>query len=146
MQIVIGGDDPVLKKYAEAIIPIRKNGNQLLCTLLLGNVAVNALLSILLAVMTSVLVGFLISSVFIVLFGEIIPQAACSRHPLFIGYYTLYLTKFFLVVLVIAAYPLGCILDYILGDDLGTHFNILYNSALLIIDPIFYDRYHSLQI
>lgn len=53
-QIVIGGS-PGSKdaKNASTILPIRRQGNLLLCTLLLGNVAVNALLSILLADLTN---------------------------------------------------------------------------------------------
>ena len=39
-------------EFAKVIQPIRENGNLLLCTLLLGNVAVNALLSIIMAEMT----------------------------------------------------------------------------------------------
>ena len=120
LQIVIGGGDPVLAGYARAILPVRARGNQLLCTLLLGNVAVNSLLSILMADMTSGLVGFFSSTILIVIFGEIIPQASCSRHALLIGYYTIYITKFFMVVLFFAAYPLGRLLDYALGEDLGT--------------------------
>lgn len=120
LQIVIGGDDPQLAKYASAILPVRENGNLLLCTLLLGNVAVNSLLSIIMADMTSGVMGFLISTVVIVIFGEIIPQASCSRHALLIGFYSLYVTKFFILVLYIAAYPLGLILDWALGEDLGT--------------------------
>lgn len=119
LQIVIGGGDPVLAGYARAILPVRERGNQLLCTLLLGNVAVNSLLSILMADMTSGLVGFFSSTILIVIFGEIIPQASCSRHALLIGYYTIYITKFFMLVLFFAAYPLGLLLDYALGDDLG---------------------------
>lgn len=120
LQIVIGGDDKKAAHYAQAILPVRENGNLLLCTLLLGNVAVNALLSILLADMTSGLVGFLASTVMIVIFGEIIPQASCSRHALMIGYYSLPLVKVFMALLCIIAYPLGYMLDLALGEDMGT--------------------------
>jgi metal transporter CNNM len=41
------------KRWAAKIWPIRQNGNLLLCTLLLGNVLVNAQLSILTANLTS---------------------------------------------------------------------------------------------
>lgn len=119
LQIIIGGGDPVLAKYARAIIPVRERGNQLLCTLLLGNVAVNSLLSILMADMTSGLVGFFSSTILIVMFGEIVPQASCSRHALLVGYYTLYVTKFFIAILSFAAYPLAFVLDKVLGEDLG---------------------------
>ena len=46
LDILISGSSPQTASYARAIAPVRKNGNQLLCTLLLGNVAVNALLAI----------------------------------------------------------------------------------------------------
>lgn len=81
--------------------------------------AVNALLAILMADMTSGVLGFLISTVVIVIFGEIIPQASCSRHALLIGFHTLYVTKLFIVLLYFAAYPLGALLDWALGADLG---------------------------
>lgn len=120
LQIVIGGDDPVQAKYAKAILPLRENGNLLLCTLLLGNVAVNALLSILLADMTSGLVGFLASTILIVIFGEIIPQATCSRHALAIGYRLLPVVQVFVYIFFVFTYPLGAALDYALGEDIGT--------------------------
>lgn len=68
--------------HASKIAPIRANGNLLLCTLLLGNVSVNALLSILLADIAGGLIGFLVSTAVITIFGEIVPQSVCSRYAL----------------------------------------------------------------
>ncbi len=81
-QIVAESGSPDKRRDAQRIMPIRKRGNLLLCTLLLGNVAVNSALSILMADVTSGLVGFFTSTIVIVIFGEILPQATCSRFPL----------------------------------------------------------------
>ena len=75
LEIVIAGDDPKAAQHAKKIYPVRANGNLLLCTLLLGNVAVNALLSIFLAAYTGGIIGFVSSTFLIVIFGEIVPQA-----------------------------------------------------------------------
>lgn len=78
LEIVMSGDDPKAARYAKVIYPVRENGNLLLCTLLLGNVAVNALLSIFLAAYAGGIVGFVSSTFLIVIFGEIVPQALVS--------------------------------------------------------------------
>jgi hypothetical protein len=78
LEIVMGGDNGKNREYAKKIYPIRENGNLLLCTLLLGNVAVNALLSILLSVYAGGAIGFVTSTFLIVIFGEIVPQALVS--------------------------------------------------------------------
>ena len=120
LEIIIAGDDPVLAECARVIAPVRANGNLLLCTLLLGNVAVNALLSILMANMTSGLVGFLVSTFMIVIFGEIIPQATCSRYALQIGSRSLPLVKMFIFCLYILCKPMSMMLDKALGEEVGT--------------------------
>jgi metal transporter CNNM len=120
LEIIIGGDNEIVKKAAQQILPIRKRGNLLLCTLLFGNVATNSLLSILMANMTSGVIGFLSSTIMIVIFGEIIPQALCSRHALAIGQKSLPLVKFFIFLFFLAAYPLSVVLDYFLGEEVGT--------------------------
>ncbi|KAJ0404751.1 hypothetical protein P43SY_005575 [Pythium insidiosum] len=110
-------------KLARRILPVRANGNQLLTTLVLGNVAVNSLLSILMADLTSGLVGFLTSTVLIVLFGEIIPQAVFSRHALAVGAQLVSLVKVLLAVFYVAAKPISVALDAALGADVGTIFS-----------------------
>lgn len=104
---------------AARILPVRANGNELLSTLVLGNTSVNSLLSILLADLTSGLVGFLVSTAVIVTFGEIIPQALCSRHALAIGSRLAPLIKVLLVVFYPAAKPVSIALNYTLGADSG---------------------------
>ncbi len=73
------------KRYAAKVMPVRRLGNYLLCSLLLGNVLVNSSLTLLLDELTSGLVAIIGSTMGIVIFGEIIPQAICSRHGLAVG-------------------------------------------------------------
>ena len=55
----------------------------------------------------------------IVIFGEIAPQAACSRHGLAIGAHTIWIVKCFIFLLFPFAWPISKLLDKILGRDLG---------------------------
>ena len=55
----------------------------------------------------------------IVIFGEIAPQAACSRHGLAIGAHTIWIVKCFIFLLFPFAWPISKLLDRILGRDLG---------------------------
>ena len=117
LEIIMEGEDPVNARYARRIYPIRKNGNLLLCTLVLGNVGVNSLLSILMADKAGGLVGFLLSTALIVVFGEILPQAACSMHALRIGSFTAPVVRIMIIVLFPIAFPLGYAMDRLLGEE-----------------------------
>lgn len=115
-------------KYAKIIYPLRKRGNLLLTTLLLGNVAVNTTLSIFLSSIASGLVAGITATALIVVFGEIIPQSVISRHALYFGAKTAPFTKFVLVILWPIAYPIAKILDYFLGHEMPT----VYTKSELI--------------
>ena len=106
-------------RYAEKIIPLRKNGNFLLCTILLGNVTVNSALAIFMGDLTSGLLGLVASTAIITLFGEIIPQAACSRYALQVGAHTTWFVYFFMFVTSPISYPISAVLDKVLGDEVG---------------------------
>nr|XP_014349746.1 PREDICTED: metal transporter CNNM2 [Latimeria chalumnae] len=112
------------KNYAKRIEPVRRQGNYLLCSLLLGNVLVNTTLTILLDdIAGSGLVAVVISTIGIVIFGEIAPQAICSRHGLAVGANTIFLTKFFMLLTFPASYPVSKLLDCLLGQEIGTVYN-----------------------
>jgi len=105
-------------REAATVYSVRRRGNLLLCTLLLGNVAVNAELSVFLGSVASGPIAFLIATGLIVVFGEIIPAAACSRFALQVGAKTAWLVKVFMIVLFPVCWPLAKVLDKLLGDEL----------------------------
>lgn len=119
LTILAEAGDAQEQQYAKQIIPLRKNGNLLLCTLLIGNVIVNSVLAILLATVSGGIAGGIASTALIVLFGEIAPQAVCSRHGLFIGSKTRYITWFCIAALFVVAWPISKVLDLILGREVG---------------------------
>jgi len=118
LKIVADGDTDNAV-YAQKVMPIRAKGNLLLCTLLLGNVAVNSALAILLANFAGGIMGFILSTAFIVIFGEIIPQAACSRYALYIGSKVIWIVRILIVCIFPLSWPISKMLDWVLGDELG---------------------------
>ena len=116
--IAVSGTDSE-KMYAKAIEPIRKKGNYLLCTILLSNVMINSTTTVLLDQLTTGLIAVITSTLSIVILGDIIPQAICSRHGLAVGAKTIFITYFFMIVTFPLSYPISKVLDWLLGDEIG---------------------------
>ncbi|XP_039762144.1 metal transporter CNNM4-like isoform X2 [Pararge aegeria] len=111
------------RSYARAIMPVRDHGNYLLCSILLGNVAVNSTFTILLDELTSGLFAVIFSTLAIVLLGEITPQAICSRYGLMVGAKSIMITKAVMAVTAPLAFPVSKLLDYFLGEEIGSVYN-----------------------
>jgi len=69
-------------KSAAAALELRRDANFTLVTILMGNVAINVLLTLLADSVMAGLLAFLFSTIVITAIGEIIPQAYFSRNAL----------------------------------------------------------------
>lgn len=124
LKIIIESGSKRQRVYANIIYRVRRHGNYLLCTLLLGNVLVNSTLTILLdEVLPSGIYAVIASTLTIVIFGEIIPQAICSRHGLVVGAWTIPVTVLFMILTFPLSLPLSLILNLILGKEIGAVYN-----------------------
>lgn len=119
LQVIISCGSETEKRYARAIEPVRRRGNYLLCSILFSNVLVNSTIAVLLEELTSGIVAVMTSTIFIVMFGEILPQAFCSRHGLAVGAKTVSITYFCMIVTFPLSYPVSSCLDWVLGEEIG---------------------------
>ncbi len=107
---------------AAKVYKVRKRGNLLLVSLLIGNVAVISALSILLDTKFHGLVAGILTTALITLFGEIIPQALFSRYALKYGARLAWLVEILMIVMWPVAAPIAYVLDKMLGDELPTFY------------------------
>ena len=107
-------------KRAKKVYSVRKKGNLLLCTLLLGNVGVNSAIAILLGGIAAGVFAGLIATGLIVIFGEILPQAFISRYALDVGARTIWIVRSFIFILYPICWPISKVLDKMLGEEIPT--------------------------
>jgi metal transporter CNNM len=80
LEILQRSGTPTEKKQAAAILPVVHKQHQLLVTLLLCNACAMEALPIYLDKIFHPFVAVLLSVSFVLVFGEIIPQAVCTRY------------------------------------------------------------------
>ncbi|KAL4558791.1 hypothetical protein LXL04_036993 [Taraxacum kok-saghyz] len=105
------------KKQAAAILPVVQKQHQLLVTLLLCNAAAMEALPIYLDKIFHPAVAVLLSVTFVLIFGEVIPQAISTRYGLAVGANFVGLVRFLMIVCYPIAYPVGKVLDALIGHN-----------------------------
>ncbi len=108
-------------KSAQRVLHLRRDANLLLCTILWGNVSVNVLLALLSESVLAGIGAFVVSTVGITLFGEIMPQAYFSRHATRIGALLAPAIRFYQILLFVVAKPTAIMLDAWIGPEGPTY-------------------------
>jgi metal transporter CNNM len=104
-------------KDAVKVLELRHNANQVLATIIWGNVTTNVLLMLLSDSVLAGVAAFFFSAFAITLLGEIIPQAYFSRNALQVTSRFLPFLNFYRVVLYPLAKPTAMLLDAWLGPE-----------------------------
>ncbi|KHN33069.1 DUF21 domain-containing protein [Glycine soja] len=117
LEILQRSGSPSEKKQAAVILPVVQKQHQLLVTLLLCNAAAMEALPIYLDKMFNQYVAIILSVTFVLFFGEVIPQAICSRYGLAVGANFVWLVRILMIICYPVAYPIGKVLDCLLGHN-----------------------------
>src|ERR1700728_4511555 len=104
-------------KDAVKVLELRKNANQVLSTVIWGNVTTNVLLTLLSDSILTGLGAFFFSAFAITMIGEIIPQAYFSRNALRMTARFLPFLIFSRIILFPLAKPTAMLLDWWLGSE-----------------------------
>ncbi|KAF9437899.1 hypothetical protein BGZ76_010610 [Entomortierella beljakovae] len=122
LHVLMASGTPTEQVHAEIVYSLLSRGKHwVLVTLLLGNVIVNETLPVVLdSELGGGVVAILISTMLIVVFGEIIPQAVCARYGLAIGSYCAKPMLVLMYFMSPVAYPIAMLLDSWLGVHHGT--------------------------
>ncbi|KAJ7980128.1 DUF21 domain-containing protein [Quillaja saponaria] len=117
LEILQRSGTPAEKKQAASILPVVQKQHQLLVTLLLCNAAAMEALPIYLDKMFNQYVAIILSVTFVLFFGEVIPQAICTRYGLAVGANFVWLVRILMIICYPISYPIGKILDLLLGHN-----------------------------
>ncbi|KAF3972629.1 hypothetical protein CMV_003890 [Castanea mollissima] len=116
LEVLAKAGQPQDRKNAEKILPIVKNHHLLLCTLLISNSIAMEALPIFVDGLLPAWGAILVSVTLVLAFGEIIPQALCSRYGLSVGAKFSFLVRLLVLVLLPISYPISKLLDWLLGE------------------------------
>jgi metal transporter CNNM len=124
-------------KKARRVYPIRKNTHLALTSILIGNVGAAAATALFLG--ESAGNGFVagaISTLLLVVFGELLPQALFIRNALTICSFLSPILKLTIFVTYPIAKPLQLLLDAMLGDHSDQHLHTRHELGLIISEHL----------
>jgi metal transporter CNNM len=127
-------------KDAKKALKFREKAHLSLASILITNIAVISAVSLALSSFLNGLVAGLISTILIVIFGEILPQAFAVKHALRVTS----LFSPFMNLIIILSYPISKPLEILLSKIIGPEYERIhtrYELGLLISDH--YDRVES---
>ena len=125
------GGKPHEIKHAKRILPLVKKHHLLLVTLLLANAAAVESMPLFLDRISNPVTAIVISVTAVLLFGEVIPQAICTRYGLAIGSYLSPFVYFLVGITFPISWPISKLLDCLLGTEHGTFFRRAELKALV---------------
>lgn len=106
-------------RAAKRVLPLRRNSHLTLAAILLINVGAVSATSLVLEHHLNGVIAGLLSTLLIVIFGEIIPQAFLSKRALFYMSLATPLLKLMIVITYPVSKPLQLLLDKLFGQEKG---------------------------
>ncbi|XP_067355202.1 metal transporter CNNM1-like isoform X3 [Channa argus] len=129
------------QNYARKIESVRRHGNYVLCTLLLGTAIINASLAVWMCQILGMTWHSTVICAFGIFFiGEILPHSVASRHGLAIASKTIWVTRLLMVLSFPISYPISKLLDLILNQEISN----FYTREKLLEMLRVTDPYHDL--
>ncbi|WFD29485.1 cell agglutination protein Mam3 [Malassezia sp. CBS 17886] len=121
LQVLMTSGSEEERRDASKVMRLLERGRHwVLVVLLLMNVIVNETLPVFLSEFGSGFTAVIVSTVLIVIFGEIVPQSICARYGLKIGAVCAPLVHVLMIIMAPVAWPTARFLDYCLGEEHGT--------------------------
>ncbi|KMS98755.1 hypothetical protein BVRB_3g069320 [Beta vulgaris subsp. vulgaris] len=117
LEILKRSGTPTEQKQSAAILPVVQKQHQLLVTLLLCNAASMEALPIYLDKLFNQYIAIILSVTLVLAFGEVIPQAICTRYGLAVGANFVWLVRILMILCYPISYPIGKVLDCLLGHN-----------------------------
>lgn len=144
LKIKLESGTPIEKKYAKRVNTILKNHHLLLVTLLVANAIAMESLPLFLDEMFNEVITISLSVSFVLIFGEVMPQAFCTGpDQLKIAYYMTPLVRIIVVIFFPVSYPISKLLNWVFGGHRSYKLKNEEIKALISLHTSMYGSKHT---